>query len=109
MTTEAIITIPPYAPYIKDVARHPLVSGVRINTVMPIKEPLEKIKDDVGDKDVWIDLGYKRFMIGDDICFHKESVLGALNLLHAIARDQRQPDDRRQGLTRADHASTKTS
>jgi pyruvate kinase len=33
----AIVTIPPYAPFLEEVAAHPLVSGLRLNTVMPIK------------------------------------------------------------------------
>ena len=67
MSINAIITIPPYAPYIKEVARHPLVSGVRINTVMPIKESLEdmleRIRNDVGDKDVWLDLKTRQIRV----------------------------------------------
>ncbi len=57
---EAIVTIPPYAPYIRKIARHPIVSGVRLNTVMPVKESLEdlltRIKDEISGKDLWIDL-----------------------------------------------------
>ncbi len=33
----AIVTIPPYAPFLPEVAAHPLVSGLRLNTVMPTK------------------------------------------------------------------------
>src|ERR1700679_1282200 len=32
-----IVTAPPYAPFLEEVARHPIVSGLRLNTVMPIK------------------------------------------------------------------------
>lgn len=33
----AIVTIPPYAPFLPEVAAHPLVAGLRLNTVMPTK------------------------------------------------------------------------
>ena len=56
----AIVTIPPYAPFIKEVARHPIVSGLRLNTVMPVKESLEKLlerlQEDARGKKFWIDL-----------------------------------------------------
>ena len=38
---KAIVTIPPYASYLQDIADHPVVEGLRLNTVMPIKESLE--------------------------------------------------------------------
>lgn len=34
----AIVTIPPYASFIDEVAAHPLVGGFRLNTVMPIRD-----------------------------------------------------------------------
>jgi pyruvate kinase len=34
----AIVTVPPYAPFLADVAAHPLVRGLRLNTVMPLAE-----------------------------------------------------------------------
>ncbi len=58
--TTAIVTVPPYAPFIKEVARHSIVSGLRLNTVMPVKEPLEdllkRLQDNAEEKDLWIDL-----------------------------------------------------
>lgn len=33
----AIVTIPPYAPFLPEVAAHPLVAGLRLNTVMPVR------------------------------------------------------------------------
>ena len=57
---KAIVTIPPYAPFIDEVVAHPAVSGVRLNTVMPTKGALEdllkRLQDQVGEKDLWIDL-----------------------------------------------------
>ncbi len=38
----AIVTVPPYAPFLDAVAAHPLVRGLRLNTVMPLRrEPGE--------------------------------------------------------------------
>ncbi|MFH1174408.1 MAG: pyruvate kinase [archaeon] len=59
---DAIVTVPPYAPFLKKVARHGLVSGLRLNTVMPIKktetleEVIKRLQDIADGKDVWIDL-----------------------------------------------------
>ncbi|MBL9004720.1 MAG: hypothetical protein JNJ46_10760 [Myxococcales bacterium] len=33
----AIVTVPPYAPFLAEVASHPIVAGLRLNTVMPTK------------------------------------------------------------------------
>lgn len=56
----SVVTIPPYAPFIKEVVRHSIVFGLRLNTVMPVKEPLEEVlkrlKDLAEDKTLWIDL-----------------------------------------------------
>lgn len=37
MKVSAVVTVPPYATFLEEVARHPLVTGLRLNTVMPIK------------------------------------------------------------------------
>lgn len=34
---EAIVTVPPYASFLSELAEHPLVTGFRLNTVMPIR------------------------------------------------------------------------
>ena len=34
---QVIVTAPPYADYLDEVAAHPLVSAFRLNTVMPVK------------------------------------------------------------------------
>ena len=58
MPIQAIVTAPPYAPFLTEVARHPLVRGLRLNTVMPLKdtitENLERLQA-LG-KPLWIDL-----------------------------------------------------
>lgn len=70
MKPSAIVTIPPYAPFIKDVLAHPIVSGVRLNTVMPTKEPLAEllkrlngVADHYGGKDVWVDLKCRQLRV----------------------------------------------
>jgi hypothetical protein len=39
---QAIVTVPPHARFVAEVARHPLVSGLRLNTVMPVAGALEE-------------------------------------------------------------------
>lgn len=55
----AIVTLPPYAPFAAEVARHPLVAGFRLNTVMPLagetpREALERLSR-LGPP-LWVDL-----------------------------------------------------
>lgn len=69
MGAKAIVTIPPYAPHLRDVLNHPAVEGVRLNTVMPVKEPLEELlkrlkcdADSYG-KTLWIDLKCRQLRV----------------------------------------------
>jgi pyruvate kinase len=55
----AIVTLPPYAPFAREVANHPLVTGFRLNTVMPLagetrREALERLSS-LGPP-LWVDL-----------------------------------------------------
>ncbi len=65
----AIVTIPPYAPYIREVAAHPIVSGLRLNTVMPVKDSLEDVLKRLNEeakmfgKELWIDLKCRQLRI----------------------------------------------
>ena len=58
MPVRAIVTAPPYATFLDEVADHPLVSGFRLNTVMPLREgpaeALQRLK--VFDQPIWVDL-----------------------------------------------------
>ena len=38
MPISVIVTVPPYADFLAEVASHPIVSGFRLNTVMPLRE-----------------------------------------------------------------------
>lgn len=58
----AIVTMPPYGAFMEEVIKHPSVEGIRLNTVMPVKEPLDILLKRMYDltskydKDLWIDL-----------------------------------------------------
>jgi hypothetical protein len=58
MMIRAIITAPPYAAYLDEVAAHPLVCGLRLNTVMPVRdgpvEALERLQ--AFGQPLWVDL-----------------------------------------------------
>ena len=69
MAVNAIVTMPPYAPYIGEVLRHPVVSGIRLNTVMPVKESLEDVLKHLSDdaakygKELWVDLKARQLRV----------------------------------------------
>lgn len=54
----AIVTIPPYAAFIEEVARHPLVRGLRLNTVMPLRESPREVLRRLSEygQPLWVDL-----------------------------------------------------
>jgi pyruvate kinase len=58
MIVRVIVTAPPYATYLDEVARHPLVCGLRLNTVMPLRsgpaEALERLR--ACGQPLWVDL-----------------------------------------------------
>jgi hypothetical protein len=58
MQISAIVTVPPYATFLDEVARHPIVNGFRLNTVMPVKdgprEALERLSK--YGQPLWVDL-----------------------------------------------------
>ncbi len=58
MNVRAIVTTPPYATFLAEVARHPLVCGFRLNTVMPLRSgPAEAIERLCAfGQPLWIDL-----------------------------------------------------
>jgi pyruvate kinase len=85
MKVQVIVTAPPYAPYLADVAAHPIVSGLRLNSIMPLKgEPEEAIRrlTEFG-KPVWVDLkGRQLRVVGAAIPPYTE-----LQLSHPIRVD----------------------
>ena len=66
---KAIVTIPPYAPFIEEVLKHEVVGGIRLNTVMPVKESLEDVlkrldeKAKKHEKELWIDLKCRQLRV----------------------------------------------
>lgn len=58
MPIDAIITMPPYAAFLEEAAAHPLVSGLRLNTVMPLKGGPEEalLRLSSAGKPLWVDL-----------------------------------------------------
>jgi hypothetical protein len=58
MSIRAIVTTPPYAVFLDEVAEHPLVCGFRLNTVMPLRsgpaEALERLR--TFGQPLWVDL-----------------------------------------------------
>jgi pyruvate kinase len=58
MKMRAIVTAPPYATFLNEVAGHPLVCGLRLNTVMPMRggpaEALRRLRS--FDQPLWVDL-----------------------------------------------------
>ncbi len=58
MPIDVFITIPPYASFLNEAVDHPLVSGLRLNTVMPLKDgPREALQRlSAAGKPLWVDL-----------------------------------------------------
>jgi len=58
VNAQAIVTAPPYATFLDEVARHPLVCGLRLNTVMPVRggpaEALQRLQ--AFGQPLWVDL-----------------------------------------------------
>lgn len=55
---QALVTLPPYADFLDEVASHPMVAGLRLNTVMPLRgEPREALERLAGPgRPLWVDL-----------------------------------------------------
>ncbi len=66
---KTLVTLAPYAPFIDEVLRHPFVSGMRLNTVMPIKGNLEDTlkglleKAERRGKEFWVDLKCRQLRV----------------------------------------------
>jgi pyruvate kinase len=58
LDVRAIVTAPPYATFLDEVARHPLVCGLRLNTVMPVRGGPAEALDRLGahNQPLWVDL-----------------------------------------------------
>ena len=81
---KVITTIPPYAPFIGKVAALPIISGVRLNTVMPVQgvkegdlpsvdaltDMLKLIQGQLHGKDLWIDLKCRQVRVSHGFFFN---------------------------------------
>jgi len=58
MKTQAIVTVPPYADFLAEVAAHSLVCGFRLNTVMPLRESQREVLERLQKfhQPLWVDL-----------------------------------------------------
>jgi len=58
MLIQVIATAPPYADYLAEIANHPLICGLRLNTVMPLRESPQEALDRLSrlNKPIWVDL-----------------------------------------------------
>ena len=67
MKIGALITAPPYADFLEEAVRHPLVTGLRLNTVMPLKDgPAEALERLSGlGKPLWVDLKGRQLRVAE--------------------------------------------
>jgi pyruvate kinase len=65
VSARAIVTVPPYAPFTAEVAAHPCVCGLRLNTVMPLADPIETVLERLAGHDVplWVDLKARQLRV----------------------------------------------
>ena len=52
-----------------------------------LSEYPEPSSSDIGDADNLLRMGYQRFMLGDEVCLKKETVLAAINVLYMMAKN----------------------
>ncbi|MBC8335750.1 MAG: hypothetical protein ISR59_04410 [Anaerolineales bacterium] len=65
MSLQVIVTTPPYADYLEEIVAHPLVSGFRLNTIMPTKdgpgEAIDRLR--TYGQPLWVDLKGRQLRI----------------------------------------------
>lgn len=67
MRVGAIVTVPPYADFLEEVAAHPLVQGLRLNTVMPLREEPGEVLERLGrlGPPLWVDLKGRQLRVAE--------------------------------------------
>ena len=67
MKVGAIVTAPPYADFLEEVAAHPLVEGLRLNTVMPLREEPALVLERLGrlGPPLWVDLKGRQLRVAE--------------------------------------------
>jgi pyruvate kinase len=65
--TGVIVTVPPHATFLEEVAAHPVVVGLRLNTVMPIKGTIEETLTRLSSlgQPLWIDLKGRQLRVAE--------------------------------------------
>lgn len=64
---EVIVTVPPHADFLDEVAAHPVVTGLRLNTVMPLAEPIEQVLGRLAalGPRLWIDIKGRQLRVAE--------------------------------------------
>ena len=67
MKVGAIVTAPPYADFLEEVAAHPLVQGLRLNTVMPLREEPAEVLERLARlaSPLWVDLKGRQLRVAE--------------------------------------------
>lgn len=67
MKIDAMVTAPPYADFLQEVAAHPLVQGLRLNTVMPLREDPASVLERLGrlGLPLWVDLKGRQLRVAE--------------------------------------------
>lgn len=67
MKISAIVTVPPYASFLDEVAAHPIVSGLRLNTVMPLRESFRDVLARLSkfNQPLWVDLKGRQLRVAE--------------------------------------------
>ena len=67
MSLFVIVTIPPYASFLDEVAAHPVVSGLRLNTVMPLRESQRDVLERLAKfkQPLWVDLKGRQLRVAE--------------------------------------------
>lgn len=72
---EVIATVPAYAPFLPEVAAHPMLHAFRLNTAMKlsdretIPELLKRLQKTSGSRTVWVDLKCRQIRVSRGYCF----------------------------------------
>jgi pyruvate kinase len=63
----ALVTAPPYADFLEEVAAHPLVQGLRLNTVMPLREEPAAVIERLSrlGSPLWVDLKGRQLRVAE--------------------------------------------
>ena len=56
------------------------------------------VSADISDVALLLEIGYRTFMLGDQVCLKRDTVMEALNLLEAIAKEHKDPQSSRKSI-----------